>query len=558
MKRFLVLCIGVAACFWLSCNEGDIIAKGKDYMLTVDDLRYEVTKLGPSANYHDTFDDRVRVVQDLATRKLLCDEALRLGLVTQEDLESALKDAESKAVGNAYHMWRVDKQILLPRIKTKPWIEKLDRKLHLKDLVFKVYPEALEAKAALNAGADFDSLAAEVTKAGSATLNDMGWIIWKDVGRDVANHVFKLDRGEATDIMRQVDGYHIYWLAEDEKFGLGIELLSLRSKRFVQAMEKERLEEEEKAELAKRYNVKFNEHGLKRGLDCFAISFQGGRPPDSLLNVVVATYEGGKVLVADLYSYYYALPIPSRSYIGDFYGLTELAMEIVLPELESYAGYEMGLDRLRDVRWEVKKAKEDLLVPQMEDYFRSKISVSEDDMKAYYEERKGDLKTSGRYRLRRLLLDSWDKVPEFRRRLASGEDFVDIIGEMSKDTYTASSGGDLGFINFGLVAAYDSVVSSLDVGEISKPFKTRVGVEVVRLEEIEEPRQLTYEEAQPYIRQFIVNSRANDLLGEWAKKKKQEIGFWINEDLLRTVRLPQPEYVRLKAKPSEEAESKKK
>jgi len=551
MNRLLLFATILALCSTLSCSQRDVVARGDGYLLTVDELRLEVRKLGPSANYEDTFDGRLRVVETLATRKLLCDEALHLGLITKEELQTALKDAEKNAVAKAYRKWKIDKQVRLPRIKTKRWIEKLDRRLHLKEMIFKVYPLARAVVRELRNGADFDSLAAGFANREDVVVNDLGWIIWKDIGRDVANRVFRLDPHGVTDVMRQVDGYHVYYLDEAEKFGLSIELLSVRSKRFVQAMEIERLEREEKRELGRRYDVEFSENGIKTGLECFKISFEGGRPSDSLLNVVVASYKGGKLLVADLYNYYYALPIPSRSYIGDFYGLTELAMEMIVPELESYAGYDMGLETLPEVRWEVKKAKEDVLVPLMEDYFRSKISVTEEDMRAYYDERKADLKTSGKYRLRRLLLDTWDDVPKVKQRLAAGEDFVEIVKSMSKDTITASTGGDLGYVNFGIVAVYDSVVSSLEIGEISEPFETRSGIEIVRLEEVEWPRQLSFEEAKPYVRKFIANSRANELLAEWVKQKKQEIGFTINEDLLRTVTLPLPEYMGLRARPSE-------
>jgi hypothetical protein len=126
--------------------------------------------------------------------------------------------------------------IMLPRIKTKPWIEKLDRRLHIKDLVFMVYPVAVEALSDLRAGVPVSKIEEAASGREDIRVLDMGWIIWKDITREVDNIVFRLDKGEASDIVPAGDGYHIFYLADDEHFGISLEVLSIRSKRFVAAM----------------------------------------------------------------------------------------------------------------------------------------------------------------------------------------------------------------------------------------------------------------------------------------------------------------------------------
>jgi parvulin-like peptidyl-prolyl isomerase len=535
----------------VGCGGGSgIIASGGSFELSVEDLRFEVLKLGPSSRYEDTSEGRKAVVENLAARHYLGEEALNRGYGTEE-IGAVGGEAEAAAVAEAYHRWKVDNRILLPRVKTKTWIPKLDRRLYLKDMVFAVQPVAEQVLDMMRAGRDFDSLAESAGDREDIRVNDLGWVIWKDLGRDIANVVFRLDKGEVTDVIIGADGYHIFYLADDEPFGISIELLSMRSKRFVTAMETEQLENAERRELAAKYHLRFREAGVRAALEAFSISFEGGRPPDSLMNLVLATYSDEEVLVAHPYNIYYSMSAQARPYIGDAYAIQHFTTNLALPRLETLAGYAMGMDRLREVGWAVKQAREEFLVGLMEDAFKGQIEIGPDDIATYYEERGPEMVTSGRFRVRRILVETMQDARQVQREMGRGRDFAEVAKEWSQDEYTASNGGDLGFIHFGFVVPYDSIAAALSVGEVSNPFKTEAGIEILKMEEKEEPRQLTFEEAEPYIITFITNTRANEMLAEWVGEKKAEVGFSIDEDLLGRVSLPLPGYREQTAKPSE-------
>ncbi len=541
MRRGTVLFLAVLlACMLLDCSGGRLISKGGDFELGVEDLRYEVSQLGPYSKYEATFESRMAVVHTIASRFYLAEEAQRLGY--DQDLEAVEKNAETTALAEAYRTWKVDNAIMLPRMKTKPWQEKLDRKLHLKEIVVAVYPVALEILEELRGGRDFDTMASTMSGREDVQVHDIGWVIWKELSREVANVVFRLDTGEVSDIMLGTGGYHIFYLAEAEPFGIRIELASIRSQRFTEAMERERLIEEEEEELTGIYDVRFPEKGLAAGLRSFQISFSGSRPPDSLLGHVMATYTGGEVRVADLFNLYYTEPLESRPYVGDYNALKEFAVGIMLPELEARAGYALGLDRLRSVTWAVRNAREEFLVGLMEDHFRSQIEVTEDDLVDYYAKRKDDIRTSGGYRISRILLDSDDAARAALREINTGRDFAEVAAEFSQDKAGAERGGELAYVGFGMVAYYDSVVRRMSVGEVSAPFTTISGVEIIKLDQLDEPVYLTFEQAREQLVGFVANTRANEVLAEWVKQKKDEVGFWIDEDLLKRITLPEPEY----------------
>jgi parvulin-like peptidyl-prolyl isomerase len=530
-----------SATIYLACSHGGLIAWGDGYSLSVEDLGFEVRKLGPSAGYDGTPGARRQVVETLIARSLLADAAEDEGYGV-EGLEDAVGAAERLAVADAYRKWRIDKRILLPRVKTKPWYDKLDRRLKLEQVVFAVYPVAEEFLQMLESGGDFREMLSALGEREDIRHNDLGWMYWKQINRDVANVIFRAGKGETSEILDGPDGYHIYYVVDDEPIGLNIETIAIRARRFVRAMEEQKLLDEEKRALAGQHGVKFDEAGFAAALEAFHLSFQGTRPSDDKMGAAVAAYDQGEVTVGDLFSLYYGIPAASRPYVGDFHGVRAFAMDAILPELEVLAGYRAGLERTREVRWAVKKAREEHLVPLMEQRFRDQVEFTEADVRVYFEEHREEFRTSGSYRVARIVVESQPEARMVLAELTAGAEFGDLARAMSTDEYTAAQGGELGEIAFGIQPAYDSVVMDLAPGEVSRPFTTADGVELIKLISRTDPRLLSFDESKEKVEEFISNSQANEILARWVEARKAERGIVIDEQLLGRIHLEEPEY----------------
>ncbi|MFC1800380.1 peptidyl-prolyl cis-trans isomerase [Candidatus Eisenbacteria bacterium] len=483
MKRLTGLAVlGILVAFALSCGSDGTIASGGDFALSLDDLRYEISQLGPSASYSDSHADRLGIVEMLSARHYLAREAEARGY-GDEALEQAVVDARKVAAAEAYHEWKLEKSIQTPRIQRLPWLPKLDRKLHIVDMHFLVYEVAEEALAEVERGRPFEKVAAEAKGREDITVNDMDWRVWKELTLEVANVVFRLDVNEVSPIVRGADGYHLFYLAGAEKLGLGMEIQSLRSRKFLTALKEERLLEKERAELVRGYDVSFSEDGLAAALRTFAMAFKGERPDDDLMGGVVSTHPEGQVLVGDLFSTYFSVPNDSRPYVGDRRGIREMAIDLMMPELEAMAAFDMGFARSRQVKWAEKQAREDYLVVLMEDYFRSEIAITEDDLQEYYEDRREDLKSSARYKVSRILTSTADDARSALRRVESGEDFLEVSTEMAGMEARAEVSGELEWLTTGSIAVFDSALAGLDPGEMTGIFESGSGFEILRLDD---------------------------------------------------------------------------
>ncbi|MFZ1946340.1 MAG: peptidylprolyl isomerase [bacterium] len=518
------------------------IARGGGFDLGPEDLRFEVYKLGPTYNFDGTYQARRALVDHLAARFFLAESAEARGY-GEEDLAATVRAAEATAVGEAYRKWKIEKSVRVPRSESKQVIDKLDRKIHVKQLTFAVYPIAQEALAELDGGKPFDSVAAGLAGRDDVRFEDHGVKIWRDFDRGLATALFDLEVGEVSRIIKSKAGYSIYCLVGDEPWDTDQELIYLRSKRFVRWLREADLVEKEKAELSRLHGVTYLEPGLAAAIKAFALSFRGEVPPDSLLGPALVTYrirgEAVSYPVGYFFSYYWSLPPESQPYLGDYHAIEEFALGALMPELEIAAGYDLGLERTREVVWSVKKAREEALVPRMEDEFRRRVALGPNEVVAYFAEHRSELISPATYRVRRILVDSREAAEGVLAEISAGRNFADVAGERSQDSYSAAKGGDLGSLTAGVIAEYDSVVAGLRPGEVSRPFATNQGFEVIKLEERAESRPFTFEEARTYIENTVTEARANEILSDWVDAAKAGSGYATNDALLATIDLPE-------------------
>lgn len=93
-----------------------------------------------------------------------------------------------------------------------------------------------------------------------------------------------------------------------------------------------------------------------------------------------------------------------------------------------------------------------------------------------------------------------------------GADFAKIAKAESTDAFTKNKGGDLGEIKEGdLEAAFTDAAFSLEANVISEPVKTAFGYHIVKVTNIAEARDLSFDEAKAEIIKTLQAEKAEDL-----------------------------------------------
>ncbi len=153
----------------------------------------------------------------------------------------------------------------------------------------------------------------------------------------------------------------------------------------------------------------------------------------------------------------------------------------------------------------------------------SKVEITEDDMKNYFEENKDSFKQEEQVKARHILVEDEETAKEVRKKLDDGEDFEELAKKYSTDTGTKEKGGDLGFFSKGeMVNEFEEVAFALKVGEISQPVKTNYGYHIIKVEERTEAKEANYEESKDEIKEILLEEKLPTVYQSWIQEKMEE------------------------------------
>ena len=182
------------------------------------------------------------------------------------------------------------------------------------------------------------------------------------------------------------------------------------------------------------------------------------------------------------------------------------------------AGYKIS------VKTELEKAE--ILDRQV----KRKVSITDQDVERYYKLNSKNYRTNERARFRHILLTLSEKAPpdqvnavsakarDLYNKIAAGEDFAALAREYSEGAGRAE-GGDIGWVNKGsLIAGLEEIAfEKLRPGQVSEPFRTSMGIHIVKLDAREAGTVLPLTTVAPKIKQELLNKALEERFSKWLK-----------------------------------------
>lgn len=104
-------------------------------------------------------------------------------------------------------------------------------------------------------------------------------------------------------------------------------------------------------------------------------------------------------------------------------------------------------------------------------------------------------------------------------RLRNGGDFAELALNLSQDTKTASTGGDLGWFSPSeLPDEFKAPVEGKQKGDVTEPFRTMFGVHIIKVTDRVYSRKITLEEDFNRIEQLALTKKQDDEFQKWVTK----------------------------------------
>jgi peptidyl-prolyl cis-trans isomerase D len=162
----------------------------------------------------------------------------------------------------------------------------------------------------------------------------------------------------------------------------------------------------------------------------------------------------------------------------------------------------------------------------LRDAVSGEVSVSEDELQEYYEINKDRYQQDEQRQARHILIlfdedeDGAEVIAnEMLSRVRSGESFVTLAEQYSKDSFTATRGGDLGaLMRTQMPDELGAAVFSMLEGEVQGPIKGEFGFHIARLDTILESGPLPFEQVRSSLLAELQEQEAEGLFLELERK----------------------------------------
>lgn len=168
----------------------------------------------------------------------------------------------------------------------------------------------------------------------------------------------------------------------------------------------------------------------------------------------------------------------------------------------------------------------------MDKEFYSVATASDKDAQVFYDENPGYFEQPEQVQASHILIMVEPEADEAARdeaaarmaviqdRLAAGEDFAALAGEVS-ECPSSAQGGDLGFFGRGaMVPEFEMAAFALQVGQVSDVVESSFGLHLIKLTDRQESVKMGYPEVAEDIKLYLAEQKAQELVMAFLEEKR--------------------------------------
>lgn len=167
-------------------------------------------------------------------------------------------------------------------------------------------------------------------------------------------------------------------------------------------------------------------------------------------------------------------------------------------------------------------------------HVRSRIAVSDDELKARYQKNVRSLGAETRVKIRHIFIhlppqlseqqvaDRKALAAQLRKQIDEGADFAELARKHSDDSIARSEGGDMGYITRGtLPSRIDDAVFSAKAGAVLGPLPSTRGLHIIKVIDIQESSARPFESVKNELQMQLLNEKTEKATKQWLSEMRK-------------------------------------
>ncbi len=201
--------------------------------------------------------------------------------------------------------------------------------------------------------------------------------------------------------------------------------------------------------------------------------------------------------------------------------------ELVLREIFLQEAQRQHLDATEDYKFQLEMQKQNILIREMFANYGKTHPVTDAEVAAEYGKLKAQATEKKEYRARHILVEKESEAQAVIAQLKGGADFGELAKKLSKDTGSATNGGDLDWspaANY--VPEFGQALAKLEKGKSTdQPIKTQFGWHVIRLDDVRDVQFPPLEEVKAQLEQRLQQQKLAKFRDDLKAKARTDYKF---------------------------------
>lgn len=240
-------------------------------------------------------------------------------------------------------------------------------------------------------------------------------------------------------------------------------------------------------------------------------------------NKVLAVVAGEEITQGIFDTFLKGVPEQQQMYLSNPQFREQCFEQLVALFLFAKKGEEDKLEETEEFQKVFASAKRDIMAQMSIRDTLKGISVSDEEIKAYYDANKDQFNKGETVSAKHILVESEEKCNEILAAITNGEKTFEDAAKESSTCPSGQKGGDLGTFGKGqMVPEFEQAAFTAEIGQVVGPVKTQFGFHLIKVEAKNEAEAAAFEEVKENIRRNLVQQKQNKVYGETVAKLKEK------------------------------------